>query len=179
MQQILKLDSQFTSFLTSLFPHNQFFNLFFSFFSLRGSSILIWIIIIAILVIFEEKRDRKFIIYFLITFLTTSFLVNIVFKNIFQRPRPVFVKTSAGKPTSKISNCPTDYSFPSGHATTAFAAATTLTFFDKKRRWFYYLIASTIAYSRIYLYCHYFGDVIIGAIIGYLISRLFLHVKNI
>ena len=57
---------------------------------------------------------------------------------------------------------------------TAFAAATVLSFFDKKRRWFYYTVAMLISYSRIYLGCHYFFDVIVGAIIGYIISQLLL-----
>ncbi|EKE14348.1 MAG: hypothetical protein ACD_12C00559G0006, partial [uncultured bacterium] len=55
---------------------------------------------------------------------------------------------------------------------TAFAAATVLAYFDKKRRWFYYSAALLISYSRIYLGCHYFFDVIIGALIGFLISKL-------
>lgn len=177
MLSILKFDSQFTFFLASLLPHNQFFNLFFSFFSLRGSSILIWIIIIAALVIFEEKKDKKFIIYFLVTFLATAFLVNIVLKNVFARPRPHFAKASRGKPIS--TSCPKDYSFPSSHAATAFASAAVLSYFDKKRKWFYYFVASAIAYSRIYLYCHYFGDVIFGAIIGYLIFKLIIVLKNL
>jgi len=173
MEQILKFDSQFTLFLTSLLPHNQFFNLFFSFFSLRGSSILIWIIIITVLVIFEEKKDKKFIIYFLVTFLVTTFLVNIVLKNVFQRSRPTELSSVKAK-LSLATACPTDYSFPSSHAATAFASAAVLSYFDKKRKWFYYFVASTIAYSRIYLYCHYFLDILTGTIIGYFIAKLFL-----
>jgi len=182
LTEILKLDFKITNLLTNLLPNNQFLKLFFSFFSLKGSSIFIWLIIIAILVIFEEKRGKKFIIYFLITFLTTSFLVNIVFKNIFQRPRPtelssVKAKLSLVKVKLSLTTCPKNYSFPSGHAATAFAAAITLAYFDKKRKYFYYLVAILIAYSRIYLYCHYFLDVLIGALVGYAISRLILLIK--
>lgn len=157
-----KLDSTITYVINSFLPHNSFFNYFFSFFSLRGNSILIWLVIMLFLIIFEEKRDKKFIIYFLIAFLTTVFLVNVVIKNIVQRPRP----------TTKISNCPKDFSFPSGHASTAFAAATVIAFYDKKRKWFYYSIAGFISLSRIYLGCHYLLDVVSGGIIGYVISLL-------
>ncbi len=196
MSLILSLDLKITAFLANLFPHNQFFTYFFSFFSLKGNSIFIWILIVVALVIFEEKKDKKFIIYFAITFLTTAFLVNIVFKNIFMRPRPFYSpavrrslerRANSEELSSKGSlggqlistACPKSYSFPSGHASTAFAAAYTLSFFDKKRRYFYYTLASLISYSRIFLYCHYFIDVLIGALIGYLISKLTLRLLKI
>ncbi len=188
MDKIISLDYSLTNFFNQLIPHNQFFNYFFSFFSLKGSSILVWLLVILIIIILEErknpgisKRDKKFIILFSTTFLLTAFLSDIVLKNIFMRPRPF--DFAQGKPFTTIYNhlqlfstfsCPHDFSFPSTHATTAFAAATVLTFFDKKRRWFYYLVAILISYSRIYLSCHYFFDVATGAILGYLISSLIL-----
>ncbi|MFA6513419.1 MAG: phosphatase PAP2 family protein, partial [Patescibacteria group bacterium] len=53
-------------------------------------------------------------------------------------------------------------------------AATILAYFDKKRRWFYYIIAVLISYSRIYLGCHYFLDVVAGTILGFVISKIIL-----
>jgi len=177
---ILQLDLQATQFINELMPHNQFFNLFFSFFSFKGSALIIWIIVIIGVIIIEEiqhpgiqKRDIKFVIIFLLSFFITYVVSDVVFKNIIQRPRPAFIKTSAGKPIP-TNSCPKDFSFPSTHAATAFAAAVVLTFFDKKRRWFYYLVAILISFSRIYLQCHYFFDVIGGGIIGYLISNIIL-----
>lgn len=173
MDKIISLDYSLSYFLHNLIPHNNFFNYLFSFFSLKGSSILIWLIVIIIVIILEErkdpgisKRDKKFIILFSLSFLLTLLFTDLILKNIFQRLRP----------TLEILNCPKDFSFPSTHAATAFAAATILTFFDKKRAWFYYLIAILISYSRIYLGCHYLLDVVIGAIIGRLVSRLLVFV---
>lgn len=175
MDKIISLDYFLTNFLNKLIPHNIFFNYFFSFFSLRGASILVWLLVIVIVVILEErknpgisKRDKKFIILFSVSFLLTFLFVDIFLKNIFLRPRPVLSDFV----------CPHDFSFPSGHAATAFAAATVLTFFDKKRRWFYYTVAVLISYSRIYLGCHYFFDVVAGAIIGFTISQLLLSVPG-
>lgn len=194
MRFILAPDLKITSLISSIFPHNHFFNLFFSFFSLKGGSFFIWALIIVGLIIFEEKRDKKFIIYFLISFLTTAFLVNVVLKNIFMRSRPyspAIKRSSERRANSEESStevslgglisttCPTDYSFPSSHAATALASATTLAYFDKKRRRFYYIVAIIIAYSRIYLYCHYFGDVIFGGMIGYFTTRLILKFAKI
>lgn len=77
-----------------------------------------------------------------------------------------------------VSNiCPADFSFPSAHASTAFAAAAVLTYFDRKRRWFYYLVAILISFSRVYLGCHYFLDIFFGALLGYAVSKLVLLLK--
>ena len=116
------------------------------------------------------KRDKKFIILFSLSFFLAFLFSDIILKNIFQRVRPIQL-TRLIQP---ILTCPKDFSFPSTHAATAFAAATVMTFFDKKRRWFYYTVAILISYSRIYLGCHYFFDVVVGAILGYIISRLLL-----
>ncbi len=178
MITIQAFDTGFTNFINTQIPHNQFFDYFFSFFSLRGNSIIIWAVLIILALILEErknpgiqKRDILFVITFLLSFLTTSVLVSLVFKNIFQRPRP-----SINNQQLTINNyhCPSDFSFPSGHASTAFAAATVLTAFDKKRKWFYYGVAILISLSRIYLGCHYFLDVAVGSLIGSTISKTFI-----
>lgn len=183
-------DQIVTTSFSSLFPHNIFFNYFFSFFSLKGSSILVWLLVMLTVLILEErknpgitKRDKKFIILFSLSFLLMFIISDIILKNIFLRPRPISIIRS-GNPTPtygtvlnrSLSICPTDFSFPSAHAATAFAAAAVLTFFDKKRRWFYYLVAILISYSRIYLGCHYFFDVIVGGLLGYLITKLLIFI---
>lgn len=179
MPFILNFDTILTKFLGTLIPHSPLFNSFFAFFSLKGSSILVWLLVIIIVVILEErknpgfsKRDKKFIILFSLSFLITAFLSDIVFKNIFQRSRPFIAIYNHLQLFTTNFNCPIDFSFPSTHSATAFAAATVLTFFDKKRCWFYYIIAVVISYSRIYLGCHYFIDVVIGAVLGVAISKL-------
>jgi len=177
---LVHLDQQLTFFLKNLLPDNNILNLLFSFFSLKGNAIFIWLLVIIIALIFEEKRhpgisknDKKFIIAFTLSFLLTAFVIEYPLKNLFHRQRPVLTNLNQLQPIP-TNYCPTDFSFPSGHASTAFAAATILTFFDKKRRFFYYLIAFLIAYSRIYLGCHYFLDVFIGAILGSLISKIII-----
>lgn len=177
MDKIIPLDYFLTSFFNKLIPHNLFFNNFFSFFSLKGSFIFIWLLVLLIVLILEErknpgiaKQDKKFIFIFSVSFLLTFLLTDFFLKSIFHRLRPI-LDTRYFILNAFI--CPTDFSFPSTHAATAFAAATVLTHFDKKRRWFYYIVAILISYSRIYLGCHYFFDVFIGAIIGYNISKIF------
>jgi membrane-associated phospholipid phosphatase len=59
-------------------------------------------------------------------------------------------------------------SFPSGHASTAFATATALSL--EYPKWYViapsYVYAGTVAYSRMELGVHYPSDVLVGALIG-------------
>jgi len=182
MITLIKVDYFITQLLNKIIPHNLFFDYFFSFFSLKGNSIFIWILIIIVITFLEEKKnpgisyqDKKFILVFSLSFLITAFIISYLIKPVFRRPRPTFLNLTQIKNINKNFNCPTDFSFPSTHAATAFAAATILTFFDKKRRFFYYTIAILIAYSRIYLSCHYFFDIVFGGIFGLIISKLIIN----
>ena len=80
-----------------------------------------------------------------------------------RRDRP-FVTDTTFKPVYYAKN----KSFPSGHASEAFATATSLTILCPK----WYVIvpsfgwATLVSYSRLYLGVHYPSDVIAGAIVG-------------
>jgi len=181
--QLLLIDENITESIYKLFPHNQFFNSFFSFFSLYGGSLFIWLLVIIFIVIVEEiqrpgiqKTDRIFIIYSLLSFTLAYLLNEFILKNIFHRLRPP--SFNQFQPISTNFNCPIDFSFPSTHAITAFAAATIIGNFDKKRKWFYYTIAFLISFSRIYLGCHYFFDVLVGGIIGFMISKIIIRLSS-
>ena len=65
-------------------------------------------------------------------------------------------------------------SFPSGHATAAFAVATIFAIRYRNHRWVpwvAYGVASAIAFSRVSLQSHFPADVFLGAALGYSISR--------
>lgn len=174
MNQLLQFDGLITQILTGLVPHTAFFDLVFSFLSLKGYSIAIWLVIVTLLLIFEEKRDKKhhFVGYFLLSFIATAVIVSYPLKMAFHRERPIATTSFS------LQSCPKDFSFPSGHAATAFAAATFLAVHDKKRRWFYYLIAVLISFSRIYLQCHFFFDVIVGGLVGTGITSAVIYLES-
>ena len=167
------VDSFLTKAIIELIPRNFFIDSIFSFLSLQGLTVIIWLILLLLMIAWEEKRHKEFILYFLLAFLTTSFLVNVLIKNIIKRDRPYVVNKLV------TTNCPSDFSFPSGHAAGAFAGAVVFAYFDKKRRYLYYTIAILIAFSRIYLHCHYLFDAVFGALIGYGVGKTFLrHVSD-
>ena len=61
---------------------------------------------------------------------------------------------------------PHDFSFPSGHTIASFEAATALAIHNKKLGVPALILASLIAFSRLYLYVHYPTDVLVSIGLG-------------
>lgn len=162
------LDSFLTNIIIQLLPSNTFFDYFFLFLSFNWLMVVIAALIFLYFLHIESKQTKKFLIYFLASFLSVSVFVNIIVKNIIKRERPYVANQI------EALYCPDNFSFPSGHAAAAFAGAAIFSYFDKKRKWLYYSVALLVALSRIYLDCHYFFDVFVGAFLGYLFSKVIL-----
>ena len=69
-----------------------------------------------------------------------------------------------------LGSLPSTGSMPSGHAATAFAAATALALLFPRLRLAAYALAALICVSRVYLGVHYVSDVVVGALLGALIG---------
>ncbi|MBR5859170.1 MAG: phosphatase PAP2 family protein, partial [Clostridia bacterium] len=76
-------------------------------------------------------------------------------------------------------SAPKDYSFPSGHSSASFASAVAIFMSNKKLGMPALVLASVIAFSRLYLYVHFPTDVLCGALLGSLCGVLgFILVKK-
>jgi undecaprenyl-diphosphatase len=65
---------------------------------------------------------------------------------------------------------PQSPSFPSGHAATAFAAATVVAAFHPRLRMPIFALAGLVALSRVYLGVHYWFDIVAGAVLGVVVG---------
>jgi undecaprenyl-diphosphatase len=155
-------------------PHNALLNDIALAISGIGSYGFIWFCLGLWLFFREEKNDHQFWFKLIPAFLIADFLVEAIFKPIMGRVRPT-IDIGAVIIGSNIND---SYSFPSGHATIAFTLATVLAYKEPKYKYWFYLLAILIALSRIYLGKHYPFDVIVGAILGYLLGHLWVYIAN-
>ena len=136
-----------------------------------GDGGCIWIITALVLLCFKKTRAAG--ICLAISLAVTAIAGNLILKNLFARTRP-FIE--ANMPV--IINPPGGYSFPSGHTSSSFAAATALAGCFKKYAYLFYIVAALIAFSRVYLYVHYPSDIICGAVLGIAIGFIFTKMKS-
>jgi undecaprenyl-diphosphatase len=98
-----------------------------------------------------------------------SLIVNIGIKSLFRRRRPRHQDGFAHPLRLRV---PRTSSFPSGHATSAFTAATLLSDGDPAMRPVYFAAASVVAASRVYVKIHHASDVIAGVGVGLVLGQL-------
>ncbi|NSL86516.1 phosphatase PAP2 family protein [Chitinophaga sp. Mgbs1] len=105
----------------------------------------------------------------------------------FPRPRPYFLERALTEKLPDIYYVPgitvlDDFrSFPSGHSVCAFTAATILSYYAKNKylSLLYFLLAVLVAYSRMYMSHHFLEDVTAGAMLGIVLSVVWLSLIRI
>jgi len=89
-------------------------------------------------------------------------------KDVFDRARPPQSDPGLGS----LVALPDNPSFPSGHAATAFAAATAIAVLCPRLRPWALALAAAVALSRVYLRVHFPLDVLAGGLIGAALGAL-------
>lgn len=127
----------------------------------------IWIVLAVVLIAIPKTRKSGIIVA--AALIIDAVLCSGILKNVFCRIRPFDVNTAIQVLIIK----PRDFSFPSGHTSASFAAATAL-YLAKERKLFILtlVLACLIAFSRMYLYVHYPTDILGGALLGILCGYL-------
>ncbi|HEX3000148.1 MAG TPA: phosphatase PAP2 family protein [Armatimonadota bacterium] len=137
-----------------------FLNAVMIFFSAIGTWGLVWIVAAAVMLV--SKKYRYTGIVLLLCLAVTWGLNDGVLKNLVHRPRPYVTLTGLNVLVPRLH----DFSFPSGHTSTGFAAAYAVTHLNGRRWAWVYIAASVIAVSRLYLGMHYPTDVLGGIVLG-------------
>lgn len=135
-------------------------------FTLIGEAGAVWIA--AGILLLARKSSRSAGIAVLLSLVFCLLTGNVLLKNLVARPRPCW----RAPDIEMLIAIPRDYSFPSGHTMSSFAAAAGVYIWNKK--WGIAALAGAviIAASRLYFYVHYPTDILAGALIGIFLAMV-------
>ena len=132
-----------------------------SFITHLGDAGFIWIVITLCLLIYKGTRKEGFLCA--CSLLLVLLINNIILKNVIARTRPYEIVEGL----QRIIEAQSDFSFPSGHTGSSFAAAVVMFMRLPKRYGIPAMVlAVCIALSRLYVGVHYPTDVMAAALIG-------------
>lgn len=130
----------------------------------------VWIVLAVIMLL--NKKTRRSGMVLTLALLLDYLLCNMTLKPLIGRIRPCDVNTSI----KLLIHRPGDYSFPSGHSASSFAAIGALKASGCKLWIPAFVLGLLICFSRLYLYVHWpsdvLGGVILGIVLGYLAQYL-------
>ena len=129
--------------------------------SVLGYAGLVWVALAAAVAFF---RGRPLLPAVAVTAacVWSADLIALALKTATDRPRPAEVLPQV----DPLIGATVGQSLPSGHAATSFAAAVLLTSFWPRAWPGFFLLATAIAFSRVYAGVHYPSDVVLGAVLG-------------
>ncbi len=139
------------------------------FLSLIGEGGLVWFLIAVPMLFF--KKTRVCAVVMIVSMGLVLVFGEFIMKNVFCRVRPCNVDTTL----EMLIKRPKSYSFPSGHTSSSFAAATSVFVFNKKIGIATLTLAFLIGFSRLYNFVHFPTDVLAGMLFGILMSIFVYH----
>lgn len=134
-----------------------------------GYAGLIWIALAAP-VARLARRQIGFSVVLTAACVWTADLFTLALKAAVGRPRPF----EAIPHTDPLIKATLGQSMPSGHAATSFAGAVILAYLLPRWAPLFFLLATAIAFSRVYVGVHYLSDITVGAFIGTAVGLAFL-----
>ena len=133
--------------------------------TLLGDAGIFWIALSLLLLLLPKYRQIGLGMVF--SLIMGLLLCNVIMKPLFARPRPYdYQLEHFGKVIPLLVEAHHDFSFPSGHTIASFEAATVLLLGNRKLGIPAMILASCIAFSRLYLYVHYPTDVLSAIVLG-------------
>ncbi len=149
---------------------------FFKYFTLLGDGYVI--VFLCIIMAFYQIRLSLFSLStFLVSGLFAQMLKRLIFEDVY-RPVHVFKKLGIDLEQVLDVGLVSNYSFPSGHTTSAFALFFSLSLIlatkNRTLQLVFFLAALLVGISRIYLNQHFINDAITGSILG-LVTTMFIY----
>lgn len=144
-----------------------FLDTFFGLITRLGDGGIFFIILGVIFLLF--KKTRKAGLGMLLALLIGALFTNLVLKELVARPRPYVDESNIFHQwwLDVGHGIESEFSFPSGHTTASFAAmGAFFAFLNKKWSWLGLVLATLIAFSRIYIVVHYPSDILGGIVVG-------------
>lgn len=175
IEKLLEIDKAVFLWLNSF--HSPFWDSFFLVYT--NSKSWIPVIVLMIYLLFRNFTAKQAFVYLLIAVAAVGacdYIASGIMKPYFARLRPCHDFLDE---MTLVGRCGGQFGFVSSHAANAFGVFTafSLIFKNNKRIFWGLLIwAIIMAYSRIYIGVHHPGDIIMGAIIGLIVPRVFLYI---
>lgn len=129
-------------------------------FTTLGEKGIVWIALGLALLCF--KKTRRAGIAVLLALILGALMCNVTLKPLIARPRPF----AAYPDIVLMIKQPGEFSFPSGHTVSSFAAAVAVLLHDRRIGIPTAVLAVLVAFSRLYFQVHYLTDVLAGILIG-------------
>ena len=109
-----------------------------------------------------DARLRWIVLFSILTLTATDQLASQFFKPLIERARPCQIMENI----NLLVNCGAGFAMPSSHAANAFGQAAIFGLLLKKVRLPLIILASVVAFSRVFVGVHFVGDILAGALLG-------------
>jgi undecaprenyl-diphosphatase len=160
LTSLLTADAALRAWLTTM--HAPWLDVIMSQASLAGQAGFVWFVIALFAVMARGGRGAELLWQLALAILLCNVLVDHVLKPGIERARPFDAIADA----RVVGARPVTYSFPSGHAASAFAGAFVVSLLLPRARGWLWALAALIAISRVYIGVHYPLDIVAGALVG-------------
>ena len=122
-----------------------------------------------VFILFVSTKSGRATFFYMVSFGVTA-IISEAFKYGIERDRPFAIHDVILRISSEEASR-LNPSFPSAHTAIALMIATMLSYRYGRYRFLWYSIAGLVGLSRVYLGVHYPSDVIVGAAIGYGVTK--------